>query len=525
MTDAGLVDPSWEAWRALLKAAYGLPLSAAERTIYTRHSDRDDPPASKVAELWVCSGRRSGKSTIAALCALYGAITFDQPLAPGERAVLPLLAKDKRQARVVFDRLEAFAARPAFAPYVVPGRARQGTVPFHSGVAVEVMAASFRSLRGHTFAGVVCDEIGYWYDVERSENPDEAILQAVVPALVEGALLVAISTPHARRGALFERMEQSFGQDGDVLALNADTLSLHPTYAPQKVARAYAADPASAASEYGEAGRVHFRNPVDGFLPAEAVHAAMVHGRRQLEPVLGVRYAAFADPSGGRVDSFTWAIGHLDSGLAVVDAVREIAAPLNPVDAISECAAMLRTYGVTHIEGDHFAGAFPAETFRQQGIVYTACRRTASDLYLELLPAILSGKVALLDSPRLLTQFVRLERRALSGGKDKVTHPPARGEHDDLANAVAGLVSLLLVPAAKKIATWSTGSEDTRRSPRAAPSAKPPTPSGDRKAREGPRRPMEGYGEPDAPGFGGDVSWGSVATPAFRSATGGDDAA
>jgi len=52
-----------------------------------------------------------------------------------------------------------------------------------------------------------------------------------------------------------------------------------------------------------------------------------------------------------------------------------------------------------------------------------------------------SGQVRLLDNPRLLQQLVSLERRAARSGNDIIDHPP--NAHDDLANAVAGVVSTM----------------------------------------------------------------------------------
>jgi hypothetical protein len=47
-----------------------------------------------------------------------------------------------------------------------------------------------------------------------------------------------------------------------------------------------------------------------------------------------------------------------------------------------------------------------------------------------------SGKVRLLDNPRMISQFASLERRTSSIGKDKVDHGP--GGNDDVCNAAAG---------------------------------------------------------------------------------------
>jgi hypothetical protein len=47
----------------------------------------------------------------------------------------------------------------------------------------------------------------------------------------------------------------------------------------------------------------------------------------------------------------------------------------------------------------------------------------------------------LLEDARLFAQIVGLEGRTARGGRDSIDH--ARGAHDDLANAVAGVVDVL----------------------------------------------------------------------------------
>ena len=64
-----------------------------------------------------------------------------------------------------------------------------------------------------------------------------------------------------------------------------------------------------------------------------------------------------------------------------------------------------------------------------------------SELYLALLPLLNSGKVDLLDNPRLVSQLCGLERRTARSGKDSIDHAP--GQHDDIANAVAGACVLV----------------------------------------------------------------------------------
>ena len=88
--------------------------------------------------------------------------------------------------------------------------------------------------------------------------------------------------------------------------------------------------------------------------------------------------------------------------------------------------------------GDKYAGLWPAEQFAKRGIRYEASDRTASELYLELLAILNSGRVQLLDHKRCIAQLIGLERRTTRLGRDTVSHAP--GGHDDIANAVAGAV-------------------------------------------------------------------------------------
>jgi hypothetical protein len=72
---------------------------------------------------------------------------------------------------------------------------------------------------------------------------------------------------------------------------------------------------------------------------------------------------------------------------------------------------------------------------------YEPAAKPKSDLYRDLLPAINSRMVDLLDDARLFAQIVGLERRTARGGRDSIDHAPAA--HDDVANAAAGVVAAL----------------------------------------------------------------------------------
>src|SRR5206468_2392083 len=104
-----------------------------------------------------------------------------------------------------------------------------------------------------------------------------------------------------------------------------------------------------------------------------------------------------------------------------------------------------KSYRISKVVGDRYAGEWPAEAFRRHGISYVPSDKPKSDLYRDLLPKINSGEASLLNNDRLVKQLVSLERMTARGGRDSIDHAP--GAHDDLANAAAGAIVLATKPA------------------------------------------------------------------------------
>jgi hypothetical protein len=185
-----------------------------------------------------------------------------------------------------------------------------------------------------------------------------------------------------------------------------------------------------------------FRAGVVTFLDADMLAACVVEGRHELAPVDGTKYTAFTDPAGGSgKDAMTLAIAHAQGDRIVLDALRAWPPPFNPTGVVGEAALLLKQYCVRDVVGDRYAGEWPREAFRSNGVRYTVAELNRSELYLELLPTVNAGAVELLDDPKLLRELRGLERRRGLAGRDRVDHRP--GEHDDLANSVAGAVAAI----------------------------------------------------------------------------------
>ena len=453
-----MTDRSWRPWRTFWRSVFGLPLTGEHLVRYRRHTNRDSPPKQPVSEAWGICGRRAGKSFNAAVLALYKAISFDPKLhglAPQELAVVPVIAKDRRQAQVIFRYLRGLCSLPAFARYV--HRQLKHTIELHTGCTIQVQTAHYGAVRGFTAVSVVCDEVSFWHFDTDSANPDEEIIDSLRPALLEDALLFGISSPYAQRGMVYDTYQRSFGHDDpQVLCWVSDTLSMNPAYKQRwRIDRMYADDPVKAASEFGRDGRVEFRGDVQSLLDRTAIQAVTVPDRRELPPVEGIEYQAFTDPSGGSRDSFTVAVAHRQDGdRAVLDCIREVRPPFSPDSVVQEFATLLRSYGVFEVVGDRYGGEWPREAFLKYGITYKPSAKVKSAIYGELVAPINSGRIELLDLPILRAQLLALERRTARGGKDSVDHRP--GSHDDCANSAAGaLIGVLPSASGKKRVQWA----------------------------------------------------------------------
>jgi hypothetical protein len=432
---------TWQAWMAFLKALFALPMTEQDLSLYSQCTGREALPTAPFKEAWVPTGRRSGKSFISALIAVYLAAfrQYNDYLAPGEKAIVACIAADRRQSAVIFDYCRAFLTSNAMLRKLVLTE-RAESIDLVGNVTLEVKTASYRSTRGPSYAAVICDEIAFWRSDEHAANPSQEVLRAIKPALgtIPNSLLLCISSPFAQFGPLWDNYNRHFGKnDSKVLIWNASTAIMNPTFSTEIIDQAMIEDPEAALSEYNAS----FRADLASYLSIEVIEAAVVPGRYELPPQTGIHYQAFCDLSGGITDQATLSIAHAEGDKIVLDLARGWKSPHVPAVVVGQMSEILRFYGLHRVVGDRYAAGWPPAEFSKNQMRYEPSSRDRSVIYLEFLPLMQSGRVELLDNKRLTNELRGLVRRARSGGRDTVDHMP--GAHDDLANSVAGVCSLL----------------------------------------------------------------------------------
>ncbi len=426
---------TWHAWEVYLRALFGYPIDDKKDRRLFRSCTGLTGKKFPVKESFVICGRRSGKSFISSIIAVYIATFKDWSkfLSPGERGYIFIIANDKSQARIVKNYVSGILKSQASFERLV-SKDLTWEVELKNQVSIMVKTASFRTLRGYTLLAAILEEIAFWRS-EESANPDKEILAAVRPSLatIPDSLLIGISTPYSRAGVLYEQFKKHYGKAGGPLIWRAATGLMNPTIDKSIIKEALKEDPSAARAEW----EAEFRADIEAFMPLEFIEAVIIPGRYELPKIKDCKYSAFADPSGGRQDSFTLAISHKDKDAKIIlDILREQRPPFQPMSVVKEFSETLKAYGITQIESDRYAGEWVTEAFLDHGIRVKNSELSASEIYLSFLPLIANGTIELLDNKRLKAQLAGLERKTRSGGKDSITHYP--GSHDDLANAAAG---------------------------------------------------------------------------------------
>jgi hypothetical protein len=175
----------------------------------------------------------------------------------------------------------------------------------------------------------------------------------------------------------------------------------------------------------------------------DKVMAAIVTGRKRVakEDAPG-GLKAFVDMSGGSSDDAVLSV-------AAYDAQRKKAVlcelmsqtggvPFNPRDAVRKFAVVLKSWGLSQVTGDAYAGQTFRRDFEDLGIAYSVSSLTKSEIYDAFEPRLNAGEVELLDDGKLQEQLLTL---VIRGGK--IDHQS--GDHDDWANAACGAIALAAV--------------------------------------------------------------------------------
>jgi hypothetical protein len=415
-----------------LRLLYGLPVSDEQKAIAIQALGSDLPAAREYSEATYVCGRRSGKSDrLAANIAVYEAATggHERCLTRGERGHIVLIAQDMRAARVSYNYILAKLEGSKLLKKLIK-KVKREEIELRNGLTVQVFPCSFRSTRGHSVPVAILDELAF-FRVE-GVNVDKEVIDSIRPAQATfpRAKLIKISSPYSKAGELYRDFSTRLTRD-DLLCFKAASWEMNPSISQSFLDSERERDPEMFEREYG----AEFTDSISAAFTREAVEVCIIPGRFELPFSSGFQYRAGVDPSGGGPDEFTLSIAHAEKDNRIVQDCLRAFRSKRPEDVVEEMAKTLKEYHINKVCGDRYSGEWVRQAFQKQDIGYQVSELTASEAFLELLPLINQGGIALLDDKVQTRQLIALERRKGKTGKDSLSHPP--GGHDDRANSLA----------------------------------------------------------------------------------------
>ncbi|MEP6813522.1 MAG: terminase family protein, partial [Actinomycetota bacterium] len=179
-------------------------------------------------------GRRSGKTTLAALVGLHDCLLRPELAAmvrPGERRFVVCVATNLRQARLFVRAAASIVERSPKLRGLVES-VSEDEIEFKTGATLAAFPATSRGARGWPISTLLFDECAHMIDSEGNQAA-EPMWRSLVPSTSQfgpAARIIVASTPYGQDGLFASLYQQaSSGELADATATQATTAEMNPT--------------------------------------------------------------------------------------------------------------------------------------------------------------------------------------------------------------------------------------------------------------------------------------------------------
>lgn len=273
-----------------------------------------------------CLGRRSGKSTMAAVAAIYMAFCqedhFRRRIRKGENYYVCTIANDLKQAKIALDFIRQLLMNSPLEQEMV--RETAFDITLSNNCVFQAIPASARASRGKAIAMAIFDECAFGLEGDANRGT-KALFDAISPSIAQFApysKILELSSPFATDGVFYEHFQQA--KSGEFKGMDAKqipTWEINPGLGLDTdfMQNARKKDEENFAVEFG----AQFRKNNAAFLQSEIIDAAINKNRKQNLPSQDYRgtYVLSLDPARGGVnrDEYVACIVHFEGQTLVVD--------------------------------------------------------------------------------------------------------------------------------------------------------------------------------------------------------------
>ena len=273
-----------------------------------------------------CLGRRSSKSTMAAISAVYMAFCHDdyfkKRIRKGENFYIITVANDLKQAKIALDFIRQLIINSPLDQEIVRETALE--IELSNKCVFQAIPASARASRGKAVAMCIFDECAFGLEGDANRGT-KALFDALAPSIAQFApysKILELSSPWLTDGTFYTHFKQAeSGEFSGMSALQLPTWEVNPSlpFDCEFLQNELKKDPDSFWVEYG----AQFRKNNSALLDSGIVDVAINKDRTILPPSQSLKgtYVLALDPARGGVgrDDYTACIVHYEGSRLVVD--------------------------------------------------------------------------------------------------------------------------------------------------------------------------------------------------------------
>lgn len=415
----------------------------------------------KVNKINLICGRRSGKTLISAVVAIYCAISNNwKPFLKKTPFATVLIMSHSREfsdevlevirtlieashilsALVNKDKKNTSSTMNLKVPWIINGNQIQ-----YSRVQIKVAAASSKTTRGVAACAILCDEIAFWNLDENMKETDAKIMKAVRPAMKqfrEFGMLIKLSSPGIKQGILHSEYKKD--REGTLPPSYAVFKAPSWMMAPDDVMpnaefkEEFDLDPDSFDQEY----RGNFADSLSFFITPEYIDMAVLKKVTFVAPEGdATKYTAAIDAA-FKGDRFTFSItAYVNGRLKQYMSKGWEGTKQKPVSAY-EVAEFVRNvckqFNIDEVAADQYSFQPLKEIFNTYGVTlkeYTFTPAFKKKIYWNLKKLIHSQQADLLDNEIQTRELKELIVEQGQSGIIKIGHPA--GGTDDFSDSLA----------------------------------------------------------------------------------------
>jgi len=415
----------------------------------------------KINKINLICGRRSGKTLLSAVIAIYCAISNNwKPFLKKTPFATVLIMSHSREfsdevleiirtliesshiltALINKDKKNSSSTMNLKVPWIVNGTQIQ-----YSRVQIKVAAASSKTTRGVAACAILCDEIAFWNLDENMKETDAKIMKAVRPAMKqfrEFGMLIKLSSPGIKQGILYgEYKKDRAGELPPTYAVfKAPSWVMTPddVVPSEEFVEEFNLDSDSFDQEY----RGNFADSLSFFITPEYIDMAVVKKVSFMAPEGdATKYTAAIDAA-YKGDRFTFSVtayvnGKLRQYMSKAwEGTKQ--KPVSSYEVAEFIKNVCKQFNIDEVAADQYAFQPLREIFGTYGVnlkEYVFTPAFKKKIYWNLKKLVHSQQIDLLDNEIQTRELKELIVEQGQSGNIKIGHPA--GGTDDFADSLA----------------------------------------------------------------------------------------